>query len=381
VGAVRGAIGAVLCDHSATILLATLLVWVALRAVRPTLHAGDGLTASYFTNTEWQGLPVLVGTDAEPSTATITERWHGAAPDRFSVQWTGFLAVSRTDWYTFSTTSDDGSELRIDNRLVVDNRGPHSLSTRSGSMHLERGAHLVILRYAQYGADYALDWAWARPGELPARIPTWALSEQKTSYARVTVRRAVDLVMGGLVAIAVIATGAYVVGGPIGAAAARLADRVWRELTHSYVDAASLVFSALVFGAVLWMPWPDAGPQRFYQSVAETLRDLNRTARGVVFGDFRTFRDNINRSQPTEDVLPGRVQEVMAIIRKRGIERYDISDSIAADDWVRQQIIASAWPRKREKSARSRFLLKSEPVAPECRLVDGLSEVSLVECH
>src|SRR5207249_4844565 len=91
-----------------------------------------------------------------------------------------------------STTSDDGSQLLVDGRLVVDNSGPHSLATQSGSVPLHRGSHLVVLRYVQFGGDFALGWSWSDEEGDRAAVPAWTLSQQPTRYAVALAARTVD---------------------------------------------------------------------------------------------------------------------------------------------------------------------------------------------
>src|SRR4029079_2431410 len=64
-------------------LAASVVGWALLTAARPLLHAGDGLAAVYFTNSEWNGPPALSVADARPSTATMRARWNGVPPERF----------------------------------------------------------------------------------------------------------------------------------------------------------------------------------------------------------------------------------------------------------------------------------------------------------
>jgi len=50
------------------------------------------------------------------------------------VNFSGFIDVPADGQYTFYTSSDDGSKLYIDNQLVVNNDGEHSLRERSGQL-------------------------------------------------------------------------------------------------------------------------------------------------------------------------------------------------------------------------------------------------------
>ena len=128
-------------DTRLMVLLAAALIWALLGVVRPAIHADAGLVGDYFDNVNWNGQPAFSVVDAEPSTATMRDRWNNALPEQFSVRWTGFLTVGRSGLYSFSTASDDGSQLFIDNRVVVDNGGPHGLTTRTGSIRLDGGSH------------------------------------------------------------------------------------------------------------------------------------------------------------------------------------------------------------------------------------------------
>ena len=59
----------------------------------------------------------------------------------------GYIEVPADDVYTFGLLSDDGSDLRIDDNLVIDNDGPHSPREVKGQMALRKGKHKVAVRY------------------------------------------------------------------------------------------------------------------------------------------------------------------------------------------------------------------------------------------
>lgn len=235
------------------LLLATALAWTLLGVARPTLRAGNGLVGEYFTNTEWIGPPAFSAVDTRLSIARVMRRWNGAPPEQFSVRWIGFLTVGRSGLYTFATTSNDGSHLFIDNRLVVDNGGAHPAETRSGSVHLDRGSHLVELRYVQFGADAALTWSWSRDGAGDAAVPAWALSQRRARYGTVVAARIVDWVLPSFALLTVLAAARYMraglSGGP-GKAIARWAEFRRRDATTFYT-----VLTLVAFGLALGPPY------------------------------------------------------------------------------------------------------------------------------
>lgn len=154
-----------------------------------------------------------------------------------------------------------------------------------------------------------------------------------------------------------------------------------RMSRNTHPNRVSLLFSACIVAVVLCMPWPDARGPSFVKSIWLTVRDLNRTAVHTV-GRYRDFQVDLNTPASGEYVLPVWVQDALVILRGRGraVKRYDLSPSFYANDWVLQQMVVAAWPRRLERRATARFVLKSDPVEPGCTVIDTQREVSLVYC-
>jgi len=152
------------------------------------------------------------------------------------------------------------------------------------------------------------------------------------------------------------------------------------DVTTFYRNTASLVFSVVIYIAILLSHWPGgAGQWRFFTSAEATVRDLDRSV-VTSLGRFRAFQADLNTAQAGEDVLPSTVREMLTMLRGHGVERYQLSDSVAHDAWGFQQIVASAWPRKLEKDAKARFVLNTEPPIPGCVVIEKQRQVSLVHC-
>ena len=58
--------------------------------------------------------------------------------------------------YYFYTSSNDGSKLFIDDKLVVNNDGLHAVREISGKIYLKKGRHKMKLEYFQEGGTYTL---------------------------------------------------------------------------------------------------------------------------------------------------------------------------------------------------------------------------------
>ncbi len=70
--------------------------------------------------------------------------------NNYRIVCTGALVVTEDGYYSFSTSSDDGSLLYIDGSLVVDNDGAHGLQTISGTKLLQAAiTHTFQFYYAE----------------------------------------------------------------------------------------------------------------------------------------------------------------------------------------------------------------------------------------
>jgi len=95
----------------------------------------------------------------------------------FGFQYTAYIEVPESGTYTFSTSSDDGSRLYIDDQLVVNNDGEHAEQTVSGDTSLSAGRHNITVTYFENQGDQALTASWSGPSisgtqEIPSSVLT-----------------------------------------------------------------------------------------------------------------------------------------------------------------------------------------------------------------
>lgn len=164
--------------------LASGLALAILVALRFVIGVEQGLQAEYSTDPLGTAAPARTGVAREVSAAAIASDWNGDVPARFRAKWFGYLAIGRAADYTFATTSDDGSTLSIDGQPVVNNGGVHGPQEATGRVRLDRGAHFVLIEYAQEGGGFEMRWAWASGGGSLTRVPGWMLSPRRVSYER-----------------------------------------------------------------------------------------------------------------------------------------------------------------------------------------------------
>ena len=67
----------------------------------------------------------------------------GFPEDHFIGEWTGVVVIKQGGSYTFASSSDDGSHIWIDGRMVVSNEGIHPVRKVTGTIDLTAGRHTV----------------------------------------------------------------------------------------------------------------------------------------------------------------------------------------------------------------------------------------------
>lgn len=114
--------------------------------------------------------------NAKPSlTATISEINAGNADfdpykDNFAVLATGYLSMEKDDNFVLQLSSDDGSKLYIDGKMVIDNDGPHGMDPKETEIALRKGYHQVRIEYFQGGGGRGITLKWARAGSPTMEI-------------------------------------------------------------------------------------------------------------------------------------------------------------------------------------------------------------------
>ncbi len=81
----------------------------------------------------------------------------------FGFRFTGFIKIPHQGIYTFYTRSDDGSELYISNRRIVDNVGFHLMKEVRGQVALKAGIYPFEILYYQGGGNFGLEVHYEGP--------------------------------------------------------------------------------------------------------------------------------------------------------------------------------------------------------------------------
>lgn len=160
------------------------LLSISAYLITQQLFSRHGLLGSYYANSQWKGSPQFTQIDPEISDAILRKHRPSFSDNRFSIEWRGFLAISRRGLYTFATRSDDGSWLFIDDQLVVDNGGNHGLKEARGQIQLEQGIHEIRIKYFQAGGYYRMEAVWSTGNEPLELIPSRVLLPSPLSFRR-----------------------------------------------------------------------------------------------------------------------------------------------------------------------------------------------------
>jgi len=129
----------------------------------PLQSGGDGLSGEYFNNIRLEGAAI------KRVDSRIDFDWDQRAPlegiekDKWSARWTGQIVPPQNAIYTFSTRSDDGIRLWIDDKPIIDGwRDQSALESPSGPIYLEskRRYNIKIEYYDNaYSASARLFWS------------------------------------------------------------------------------------------------------------------------------------------------------------------------------------------------------------------------------
>jgi hypothetical protein len=136
----------------------------------------NGIIYSYFEGPAWDKLPDFDAM-APMRTGTTKElriEGTGARSEHFGLVLEGYLRIEKAGRYEFATISDDGSNLFVNGKQVVNNDGDHGPRARTGDIELSPGLVPIRALYFNGGGGAWLDVLYKGPGiarqVLPAHL-------------------------------------------------------------------------------------------------------------------------------------------------------------------------------------------------------------------
>lgn len=97
----------------------------------------------------------------------------------FGVVYSGIIQVSDDDIYTFCTETNDGSQLYIGDKLVVNHGGLHPAEEKCGSIALQAGYHPIKVIYFQNAGASSIKVSYKGPKIEKQEIPKSILFHKK----------------------------------------------------------------------------------------------------------------------------------------------------------------------------------------------------------
>lgn len=131
------------------------------------------------SNIPWTTAPNFAG--VVPNVNIINQssvpRNPGGPTGRYGIRFSGTITIPQTGVWTFSTNSDDGSDLWINGTRVVNNDGLHGATTQSGTITLAAGDYDFVVRFFENAGSSNCTAFWSGPG-VPSTtiIPMTAFS-------------------------------------------------------------------------------------------------------------------------------------------------------------------------------------------------------------
>ncbi|MBM4064322.1 MAG: phospholipid carrier-dependent glycosyltransferase [Planctomycetes bacterium] len=98
----------------------------------------------------------------------------------FTIEWDGLLKIQHRHNYTFILGSDDGSELFLNDRLIIDNGGSHGLEEKTETVLLEPGFYRIRLTYFDQGGGAVLYLKWEYSNVVETAIPPSRFYQETT---------------------------------------------------------------------------------------------------------------------------------------------------------------------------------------------------------
>ncbi|MCD6200709.1 MAG: PQQ-binding-like beta-propeller repeat protein [Bacteroidales bacterium] len=138
-------------------------------AVKATVN--PGLVVNYYEG-EWKQVPDF---DHMKSMKTAVVKEISLDPARktehFGLLFTGYIRIPEDGIYKFYLTSDDGSNLYIHGRKIINNDGTHGIREKMGQIPLQAGLHPVRIEFFQTVTSVTLSLKWAGPSFGKENVP------------------------------------------------------------------------------------------------------------------------------------------------------------------------------------------------------------------
>ncbi len=126
---------------------AIIALLVLFSIVNPLQH---GVITAYYENADWNGKPFLLVREPFQGLKRI-ERNLVFQPERFSVEWNGYLHIERAGMYELTVVADEYAAIWVNDQRVAEHPDEKNYRVCAGVIELQKGSHAVRLRYRNTG--------------------------------------------------------------------------------------------------------------------------------------------------------------------------------------------------------------------------------------
>ena len=163
---------------------------------------GNAWSYQYYENngSAWTSMPDFGQLTAVTSSTSNTISTEVRERDNnFGLVFNGCVQALEDGYYLFETTSDDGSQLFVNDILIVDNVSSGSTSTSDNEIFLAKGLHEVRVSYYQATGNSELSSQWTAPrrGQTVVLTPDEGVIYPASNQSNNFVEFEFDLPSGG----------------------------------------------------------------------------------------------------------------------------------------------------------------------------------------
>ena len=151
-----------------------------------TNENGQGLNGEYFNSVDFTGTAVS-RLDPNIDFYWDHEPISGIQEEGFSIRWTGWITPRYSETYTFTTTSDDGIRLWVNNTLLIDDWNAHSVQANSGVIQLVAGqAYDIRVEFFDDIGSAEVHLMWSSASQVQEIVPNDVLFAGRVSVIEPT---------------------------------------------------------------------------------------------------------------------------------------------------------------------------------------------------
>ena len=144
-----------------------------------------GLKAEYFSNKNFEGIPLFTRTEESPAISNSTKNPEGIPNENFSIRWSGVLKAPSTGTIIFQFKGDDGYRMTVDGNILCNEWRDQAARKSSCTLKTEAGkTYNITIEYYQGASDRQFDFTMYEYdfGRLDAQLKNFSTAVIVVGY-------------------------------------------------------------------------------------------------------------------------------------------------------------------------------------------------------